>query len=104
MAGLINLKLLADFFNKIGHERRFLNSYKLRPLSTRSRPNCCITASDVTGQFQTWWPSYDDAVSSFSSAHASPTNGNRRPSGTALAFVPRPSFTAFLHQEVHDCQ
>ena len=26
------------------------------------------------------------------------------PSGTALAFVPRPSFTAFLHQEVHDCQ
>jgi hypothetical protein len=26
------------------------------------------------------------------------------PSSTALAFVPRPSFTAFLHQEVHDCQ
>ena len=23
MAGLINLRLLTDFFNKIGHERRF---------------------------------------------------------------------------------
>jgi hypothetical protein len=23
MAGLINLKLLTDFFNKIGHQRRF---------------------------------------------------------------------------------
>lgn len=48
--------------------------------------------------------SYEAAVSSIFRPVARPQMATARPSGTALAFAPRPSFPAFLHQEVHDCQ
>jgi hypothetical protein len=35
MAGLINLKLLTDFFNKIGHERTMQQGYRLSVYPTR---------------------------------------------------------------------
>ena len=42
MAGLINLRLLTDFFNKIGQERRFCHRSNQTPPSAPNNPRSLV--------------------------------------------------------------
>jgi hypothetical protein len=51
MAGLINLRLLTDFFNKIGPIATDLR-YPLSPFITQFQTQCCSVANDAS--FHQW--------------------------------------------------
>jgi hypothetical protein len=46
MAGLINLRLLTDFFNKIDHQQRF-EHVSATSACPRFRMYCCLAVNDI---------------------------------------------------------